>query len=72
MGMVKSVSVIFENGATYSCYSNKEDFADLEDNMSPRNLKGISKGLNISGFGIVKYSVRSESGRMVLLRSQAY
>ena len=37
-----------------------------------RKLKGTAKGLEISGFGIVEYSVRSESGRMIALRDQAY
>ena len=44
----------------------------LEENKFPRNLKGIAKGLEISGFGIVEYSVRNESGRMIALRDQAY
>ena len=44
----------------------------LEEKTFPRNLKGIAKGLEISGFGIVEYSVRSESGRMIALRDQAY
>ena len=44
----------------------------LEEKKSPRNFKGIAKGLEISGFGIVEYSVRSESGRMIALRVQAY
>ena len=30
MGMVISVSVIFDTGATYSCSSNKGDFVNLE------------------------------------------
>ena len=30
MGMVSSVSVIFDTGATYSCSSNKGDFVNLE------------------------------------------
>ena len=34
--------------------------------------QGIAKGLKISGFGIVEYSVRSESGRMIALQAQAY
>ena len=72
MGMVSSVSVIFENGATYSCSSNKGYLAKLEEKMSPRKLKGISKGLDISRFGIVEYSDRSESGRMIALRAQVY
>ena len=38
----------------------------------PRKLKGIAKGLEISGFGIVDYSFRSESGRMIALRDHAY
>ena len=70
MGMVRSVSVIFDTGATYSCSSNKGDFVKLEEKKFRRKLKGISKGLEISGFGIVEYSVRSESGSMIALRAQ--
>ena len=44
----------------------------LEEKTFPSNLKGIAKGLEISGFRIVEYSVRSESGRMIALRVQAY
>ena len=44
----------------------------LEEKKFPRNLKGITKGLDIYGFGIVEYSVRSESGRIIVLRYQAY
>ena len=72
MVMVSSVSVIFDTGAAYSCSSNKEDFVKLEDRKFPRRLKVIAKGLEISGFGIVEYSVRSESGSMIALRDQAY
>ena len=48
MGMVISVSVILDIGATYSFSSNKGDFLKLEEKTVPRNLKGISKGLKIS------------------------
>ena len=48
MGMVSSVSVIFDTRATYSCYSNKGDFVRLEEKKIPRNLKCIAKGLEIS------------------------
>ena len=65
--MVISVSVIFDTGATYSCSSNKGDFVKLEEKTFPRYLKGIAKGLEIYGFGIDEYSVRSESGRMIAL-----
>ena len=44
----------------------------LEEKKSPRKLKGIAKGFEISGFGIVEYYVRSESGSMIALRDQAY
>ena len=44
----------------------------LEEKMFPRNLKGIEKGLDISGFEIVKYSVRCESGHIVALWYQVY
>ena len=58
MGMVSSVSVNFDTGDTYSCSSNKGDFVKLEEKTFPRNLKGISKVLEISEFRIVEYSVR--------------
>ena len=44
----------------------------LEEKTSPRKLKGIAKGLEIYGFGIVEYSDRSESGFMIALRAHAY
>ena len=44
----------------------------LEEKKFPRNIKGIAKGLEISRFDIVEYSVISESGRMIALRAQAY
>ena len=47
MGMVRSFSVIFDTGSTYSCYSNRGDFVNLEENTFPRNIKGIAKGLEI-------------------------
>ena len=53
MGMVSSFLVIFDTGATYSCSSKKGDFVNIEERIFPRNLKGIAKGLEISGFGIV-------------------
>ena len=65
MSMLSSVSVIFDTGATYSCSSNKVDFVNLEEKKFPRKLKGIVKGLEISGFGIVEFYVRIESGRMI-------
>ena len=40
--------------------------------MFQRNLTDIAKGLEISGSGIVEYSVRSESGRMIEIQDQAY
>ena len=45
---------------------------NIEENKLPRNLKGKAKGLEMSGFGIVEYYVRSESGRMIALWDQAY
>ena len=45
---------------------------NLEEKKFTRNIKGISKGLDITGFGIVEYSVRIESGHMIALWDQAY
>ena len=44
----------------------------LEEKTFPRKLKGIAKGLDIYGFGIVEYYFRSESGRIIALQAQAY
>ena len=72
MGMISSVSVIFDTGATYLYYFNKGDFLNLEETMLPINLKGTEKGLAISAFGIVKYFVRSGIESMISLQAQAY
>ena len=72
MCMVRSVSVIFDTGYTYSCYYNKGDLAKPEEKIPPRNLEVIAKGLEIYGFGIFEYSVGSESECMIALRDKAY
>ena len=72
MGMVSSVSVIFETGDTYSYSSNKVESVKLEQKKFPRKIKGIAKGLEFYRFWIVKYSVRNESGRMIALWDWAY
>ena len=45
---------------------------NLEEKKLPRNLKFIAKGLEISGFGVVEYYVRNESGSVIALLAQAY
>ena len=57
MGMLSSVSLIFDTGANYSCSFNKGDFLKLDEKKFPRKLKSIAKGFEISGFVIVEYSV---------------
>ena len=72
VGMLISVQVIFDTGDTYSCSSSKGDFLKLEEKKFPIKLKGIAKVFEISGFGIIEYSVRSESGRIIALQAQQY
>ena len=72
MGMVRSVSVILDTGATYPRPSDNGRFVNLEENTFPRNLKVTAKGLEISEFGIVEYYIISESEHMIALRDQAY
>ena len=72
MGMLRSVSVIFDTVSNSACSSNKGYFVKVEEKMSPRKFKGIAKGLEISVFLIVEYSVRSENGRIIVLRYQEY
>ena len=45
---------------------------NIEEKTFPRKLKVIAKGLEISRFGIVEYYFKSESGRIIALRAQAY
>ena len=40
--------------------------------MFPRNLKSIEKYLEISGFGIIWYYVKSKGGHTIELRDQTY
>ena len=71
MVTVSSVSVIFDTGGTYSCYFNNGEFLKLEEKVFQNKLKVIAKGLEIYGFGIVKYYVRSKSGCIIALQDQA-
>ena len=48
MGIMGSVSVIFDTGYTYSCSSNKGDFVKFEENTFPRNLKTFCYAFEIS------------------------
>ena len=57
--MMRSVSVIFGTGSAYSCSSNKIYCVDLEYNIHSINIKGIAKFLDIYGFRVVEYSIRS-------------
>ena len=43
-----------------------------EKKTFPRKLKSTSKGFELYGFGIVEYSIRSESGRMIKIWAQEY
>ena len=45
---------------------------DIEENTSSKKLKDIDEGLDMSGFGIFEYYIRSESGRMIALQSQKH
>ena len=72
MGMIIPVSVIFNIEVIYSCSSNKGKKLKLEEKFSPRKLQGTAKGLEIYAFGVVKYSIRSESEGMIALWDQAY
>ena len=47
-------------------------FLNLAEKTFPRNIKSISKGLEIYVFGIVEYSFRSECLNIIALRDQAY
>ena len=40
--------------------------------FSQETSKAYQKGLEVHGFGVVKYSARSESRHMIVLRDQAY
>ena len=70
--MVSLVSGIFDTEDSYLSYSKKGGFVDLEEGIYPGKLKVITRGLEISVFVVVDYSLRSESGCMIVLGYQAY
>ena len=45
---------------------------DIEEKTFLRNIKGIAKALEISVFGIVKYSAKRKIGYMISLRDKEY
>ena len=53
MGIVSSVSVIFNSGATYLCSSNKGDIVKLEEKTFPRRLKGTEKVVRFLNLGLL-------------------
>ena len=54
--------MLFQHGRI--CGAQREDY--------PKKYERIFIGLEISGFGIDEYYVRSESGRMIAFCAQAY
>ena len=44
----------------------------LEEKTLTRKLKGTANSLEISGFGIVEYSIKSETGRVIALQAHTY
>ena len=72
MGIMKSLSVIFDSVVTYLCYLNKGYFVDIEEKTLPRKFNVIDKDIEIYGSGIVEYSVRSEIGHMITIRDHTY
>ena len=44
----------------------------LEEETFQINIKVIEKGLQLYGFGIFEYSIRSESLHIIALRDQSY
>ena len=43
-----------------------------EDNILPRKIEGIAKGLDIPGSWVIEYYVRSKSGCIISLRDKGY
>ena len=70
--MVISVSVIFDTGYNYLCYSNKGYFVDIEEKKYPINIEVMANGLDVYELGIVEYYFRSESGHMIVLQDQEH
>ena len=53
IGIVSSVSFLFDTGATYLCSYNKGDFLKLEYKTFPRKLNGIVKLLIFLDLGLL-------------------
>ena len=58
----QSVQVIRDAGASYTCTSFKSDFVEMIDEACTTKITNITRGLKISGIGIVNYLVRMYDG----------
>ena len=66
------IRVEFDTGAISTCNPHTSDFVELKMNKSPRNIKVISKGLQIEGTGIVEYTVEENIWNKITLRVWAF
>ena len=58
----QSVEVIRDVGASYTCTPLKSDFVEMIDEACTTKITNITRGLKISGIGIVNYLVRMYEG----------
>ena len=58
----QSVEVIRDAVASYTCTPFKSEFVEMIDEACTTNITDITRGLKISGIGIVSYLVRMYDG----------
>lgn len=64
--------VMLDTGATRAVTFEKKDFVSYNIKDESKVLKGIAKGLNIVGEGVIQYQFQADDGSDIVLNIKAY
>ena len=64
--------VMLDTGATRAVTFEKKDFVSYNRKDESKVLKGIAKGLNIVGEGVIQYQFQADDGSDIVLNIKAY
>eukprot|EP00957_Ditylum_brightwellii_P006812 516140-Ditylum_brightwellii.AAC.3 len=66
-----SEELMLDTGATRAVSFEKKDFVSYSKKNKGRILKGIAKGLNIKGIGVIQYQFQADEGSEIMLNIKA-
>jgi hypothetical protein len=56
--------IVFDTGTTVPVSFDKNDFTELRKPKTPMQMKGIAKGLQVEGVGMINWHVSSDDGSL--------